>query len=129
MAYRPLQQLGAEGGYSGAGRAQIVAPQAPQARLPRAAAALTSFGGQPTANASSGLQPDWSGGAANNGGLEDNPWPLATESYRPKSPTGPIGPPQRERARSPISAKPSLGTPKNCVLTDEGHTFLTRLLQ
>src|SRR4051812_30832911 len=97
-----------EGGYMPhSGRATIVAPQPqPQAaRNPRAAAVLSSFGGGHPSHgiAPGGPQPDWSGASA----AEENPWPLAAESYRPKSPTGPIGPPQR--ARSPISAKPSLG--------------------
>lgn len=104
-----------DGGYAG-GRSHIVAPQA-QARVTHAAA-LSSFSGQ---QAVASVQPDrdWNG-VSGNGGLEENQWSL-TESYRPKSPSGPIGPPQR--ARSPVSAKPSLGITChiNCVHMHYAH--------
>lgn len=112
-----IKHLSADGAYA-TGRAQIVAPQAqaPQNRVARgAAAALSNFGSQQGASVAIGVQSDWSG-STSAGGLEDNnPWPLAADSYRPKSPTGPIGPPQR--ARSPVSAKPSLGIPIYNILS------------
>jgi len=92
-------------------RATLVAPQ-PQAHLIKksGARAASNLGERSPFHSSEEMQADWNDWKMP-AAPEDNPWPLTSDSHRPKSPStaGAIGPPVR--ARSPVSSKPSLGTP------------------